>query len=295
VQKIPKMSNGISALELKADDARKILAAKMHLGSNNCNYQMNQYVFKRQSTGSHVFDISKMWEKITLAARIIAAIDNPADVCIVSSKDIGQRATIKCAKFIQGTSMNGRFSPGSFTNHSQAGFREPRLIIVTDPTVDHQAIREASYVNIPVVALCDADSPIKYIDVCIPCNNKSAHGVGIAYWFLAREVQRLKGTLSRSEEWNVMPDLFFYRNPDEIKKQEEEEHKAAADEQNDAVAADGHEDFQAEQTWEGETANNAPAQVEDWSAQPAQQAQDWTAETAGGNQDWAQADAGQGW
>jgi len=289
------MSNGISALELKADDARKILAAKMHLGSNNCNYQMNQYVFKRQNAGSHVFDISKMWEKITLAARIIAAIDNPADVCIVSSKDIGQRATIKCAKFIQGTSMNGRFSPGSFTNHSQAGFREPRLIIVTDPTVDHQAIREASYVNIPVVALCDADSPIKYIDVCIPCNNKSAHGVGLAYWFLAREVQRLKGHISRAEEWNVMPDLFFYRNPDEIKKQEEEEHKAAADEQADAVVADGHDEFQAEQTWEAEAGNNQPQQVEDWSAQPAAQAQDWTAETAGANQDWAQADAGQGW
>lgn len=289
------MSNGISALELKADDARKILAAKMHLGSNNCNYQMNQYVFKRSNAGAHVFDISKMWEKITLAARIIAAIDNPADVCIVSSKDIGQRATIKCAKFLQGTSMNGRFSPGSFTNHSQAGYREPRLIIVTDPSVDHQAIREASYVNIPVVALCDADSPIKYIDVCIPCNNKSAHGVGLAYWFLAREVQRLKGHISRAEEWNVMPDLFFYRNPDEIKKQEEEEHKAAADEQQDAVAADGHDDFQAEQTWEAEAGNNQPQQVEDWSAQPAAQAQDWTAETAGGNQDWAQADAGQGW
>lgn len=289
------MSNGISALELKADDARKILAAKMHLGSNNCNYQMNQYVFKRSSAGAHVFDISKMWEKITLAARIIAAIDNPADVCIVSSKDIGQRATIKCAKFLQGTSMNGRFSPGSFTNHSQAGYREPRLIIVTDPTVDHQAIREASYVNIPVVALCDADSPIKYIDVCIPCNNKSAHGVGLAYWFLAREVQRLKGHISRAEEWNVMPDLFFYRNPDEIKKQEEEEHKAAADEQADAVVADGHDEFQAEQTWEAEAGNNQPQQVEDWSAQPAAQAQDWTAETAGANQDWAQADAGQGW
>lgn len=289
------MSNGISALELKADDARKILAAKMHLGSQNCNYQMNQYVYKRSSGGAHVFDISKMWEKITLAARIIAAIDNPADVCIVSSKDIGQRATIKCAKFLQGTSMNGRFSPGSFTNHSQAGYREPRLIIVTDPTVDHQAIREASYVNIPVVALCDADSPIKYIDVCIPCNNKSAHGVGLAYWFLAREVQRLKGHISRAEEWNVMPDLFFYRNPEEIKKQEEDEHKAAADEQQDAVAADGHDDFQGEQNWEAEAGNNQPQQVEDWSAQPAAQAQDWTAETAGGNQDWAQADAGQGW
>merc|ERR1712157_432892 len=169
---------------------------------------------------------------------------------------------------LQGTSMNGRFSPGSFTNHSQAGYREPRLIIVTDPAVDHQAIREASYVNIPVVSLCDADSPIKYIDVCIPCNNKSAHGVGLAYWFLAREVQRLKGHISRAEEWNVMPDLFFYRNPDEIKK---------------------------EQNWEAEAGNQQANAVEDWSAQPTAAAQDWTAETATGNQDWAQADAGQGW
>merc|ERR1712045_998419 len=77
-----KMSNGISALELKSEDARKILSAKMHLGSNNCNYQMSQYVWKRAASGAHVFDISKMWEKITLAAR-----DNPEDVCIVSSKD----------------------------------------------------------------------------------------------------------------------------------------------------------------------------------------------------------------
>jgi len=289
------MSGGSSALELKADDARKILAAKMHLGSNNCNYQMNQYVFKRSAGGAHVFDIQKMWEKINLAARIIAAIDNPADVCIVSSKDIGQRATLKAAKFIQATSMNGRFSPGSFTNHSQAGFREPRVLIITDPAVDHQAIREASYVNIPVISLCDADSPIKYIDVCIPCNNKSAHGVGLAYWFLAREVQRLKGHISRAEEWNVMPDLFFYRNPDEIKKQEEEETKAAADEQQ-ADNAEHAEDFPVEQTWEADAGAAQPAQVEDWSAQPAAANQDWTAETTPGtNQDWAQAEAGNGW
>jgi len=92
-----------------------------------------------------------------------------------------------------------------------------------------------------------------------------------------------------------MPDLFFYRNPDEIKKQEEDEQKAAADEQNDAVAADAHEDFQGEQNWDGEQANNTAGQTEDWAAQPAAQTQDWTAETGTGNQDWAQADAGQGW
>jgi len=289
------MSSGHSSLELSSSDARKILASKMHLGHHNANYQMMQYVFKRAAGGAHVFDVNKLWEKIQLTARIIAAIDNPQDVCIVSSKDMGQRAIIKCAKFIGASSVNGRFSPGTFTNHSQMGFREPRLIIVTDPLVDHQAIREASYVNIPVIGLCDADSPLKYIDVVIPCNNRAPHAIGLTYWFIAREVQRLKGHISRGEEWSVMPDLFFYRNLEEIRKQEEEERKAADEEANQATMQDQQEDYGAEPQWEGEmgATQQAPV-VEDWSAQQPVANQDWTAE-AQPNQDWAQAEAGQGW
>lgn len=281
------MSSGYAALELKPEDAKKILAAKAHLGFQNCQYQMSQYVFKRAPSGAHVFDLQKMWEKINLAARVIAAIDNPADVCVVSSKDIGQRAILKFAKFIRASSCASRFSPGTFTNHSQAGFREPRLIIVTDPSVDHQAVREASYVNIPVIGLCDSDSATKYIDVVIPCNNRAPHSIGLVYWFLAREVQRLRGNLSRSEEWSVMPDLFFYRNLEEIRKQEEEERKA----EEEANAEAAPEDFAAGEEWQGETpATYAEPVVEDWSATPAAN-QDWAAETTPGTQDWAAAES----
>ena len=154
-------------------------------------------------------------EKIVLAARIIVAVDNPADICVISARPYGQRAVLKFAAHTGAVAIAGRFTPGSFTNYITRSFKEPRLIIVTDPRTDAQAIREASYVNIPVLALCDTDSPTEYVDVAIPTNNKGRHAIGLVWWMLAREVLRLRSTLaSRETEWEVMTDLYFYRDPE---------------------------------------------------------------------------------
>ena len=34
-----------------------------------------------------------------------------------------------------------------------------------------QPVTEASYVNIPVIAFCNTNTPLKNIDVAIPCNS----------------------------------------------------------------------------------------------------------------------------
>jgi small subunit ribosomal protein SAe len=151
-------------------------------------------------------------EKIVLAARIIAAVDNPADICVISARPYGQRAVLKFASHTGAVAIAGRFTPGSFTNYITRSFKEPRLIIVTDPRTDAQAIKEASYVNIPVIALCDTDSPTEYVDVAIPTNNKGRHAIGCIWWMLAREVLRIRGTIgSRDIPWDVMVDLYFCR------------------------------------------------------------------------------------
>lgn len=222
-------------------------------------------------------------EKIVLAARIIAAIDNPADICVISARPYGQRAVLKFAAHTGAVAIAGRFTPGSFTNYITRSFKEPRLIVVTDPRTDAQAIKEASYVNIPVIALCDADSPTEFVDVAIPTNNKGRHAIGLVWWMLAREVLRLRGTLaSRETEWDIVVDLYFYRDPEAEETKEIEEAKAAEAEEAAPDTLNPADNWDAAGAVAPATFGGAPA-AGNWEASGA----DWATAAPAGGESWA--------
>ena len=196
--------------------------------------------------GIHIFNLEKTWAKLVLAARIIVTVKDSSEIMVMSSRTYGQRGAIKFAHHTGATAHAGKWVPGTLTNPQNKAYAEPRLLIVDDPMTNFAALRETSYIGIPVIAFCNSDNNYRFVDCAIPCNNKGRYSIGLMFWFLAREVLRMRGDLARSADWfkennQACPDLFFYRDPNEIAKakKEREERERALQEDQDGFGYDG--------------------------------------------------------
>jgi small subunit ribosomal protein S2 len=167
------------------------LTSGVHIGTQQKSASMRRFVYKVRFDGLHVLDVRETDRRIRLAAAFLARF--PADkILVVSQRQYGQKPVRVFAKTVGAVSFAERFVPGCLTNPNLAEYFEPKVLLVTDPATDQQALSEAVSIGIPVVGLCDVNNETRNVDLVIPANNKGRVALATVYWLLAREVLRTR-------------------------------------------------------------------------------------------------------
>ncbi|MFH0905780.1 MAG: 30S ribosomal protein S2 [archaeon] len=188
----------------------------IHIGTKFKNGAMRKFIFKARPDKLNVMDIQKIDRRIRSGIDFIQRF-KPEDVVFVSRKKYSHVGIKLLEKTFAFKSRLNRFVPGSFTNPESALFIEPKLVFISDPNVDRQAILEAKKAKIPVMALATTSSNVRDIDYIIPYNNKGRSAIALFFWLLNRELQLRNGIIKSPTEFPYTVESFTYTLNDDQK------------------------------------------------------------------------------
>jgi small subunit ribosomal protein S2 len=184
-----------------------LLSAGIHIGTRTKTTDMVPFIYRVRPDGLFVLDVKRTDERIRVAAKFLARFD-PSKVVAVAARLYGRDPVEKFCEVTGAIPVIGRFIPGMLSNPIYPKRIEPGVLIVSDPKADAQAVREASIMGIPVVALCSTDNDFCDVDLVIPTNNKGRRALAIVYWLLARQIMREKGEVPPDGDISLSSEDF---------------------------------------------------------------------------------------
>jgi len=184
-----------------------LLSAGIHIGTRMKTGDMEQFIYRVRPDGLFVLDVKKTDDRIRVAAKFLSRFE-PAKIAAAAARLYAQEPVSKFCQATGATPIVGRFIPGLLSNPLYPNRIEPEVLIVSDPRADSQAVKEASSVGIPVVALCSTDNEFVGVDLVIPTNNKGRRALAVIYWLLARQILRERGELAADKDPTLTIDDF---------------------------------------------------------------------------------------
>jgi small subunit ribosomal protein S2 len=197
----------MSQQEGTPDIKKKILSTGIRVGTQVKTKFMKPFITKASPEGLYMIDLDISLERIKIAAKFInrTGLDK---VIVCSGREYANTPVEKFCELTKTTQMLGRFMPGTLTNPSLPYYIEPKLLLISDPQVDDQAITEATNAGIPVIGISNTDNITAKLDLVIPANNRGRKSLATVYWLLAREILMDKGELKENESMKYEIDDF---------------------------------------------------------------------------------------
>jgi len=188
-------------------ESNEYLKSGIHIGTKFKTKYMKNFIYKTRPDGLSVLNLQKIDERVRVAANFLSQYE-PQDILIVCRRENGWKGLKKLHKLTGINVITGRYPPGILTNPNLNTFTEPKVIMVSDPWPDKNAVEDAAKVGIPIIALCDTNNQSNNIDLVVPCNNKGKKSVGLVYYLIAREYMQKKGMLRGDEKMPAEIDDF---------------------------------------------------------------------------------------
>jgi len=185
----------------------KILSTGIRVGTAVKTKFMIPFITKASPEGLYLIDLDITVDRIQTAAKFISRVKSE-DVIVCSGREYANTPIEKFCELTGTIKKLGRFMPGTLTNPSLPYYIEPKLVLISDPQVDEQAITEATNAGIPVIGIANTDNITSKVDLVIPANNRGRKALATTYWLLAREILIQKGELKEGEQIKYEIDDF---------------------------------------------------------------------------------------
>jgi small subunit ribosomal protein S2 len=195
-----------------------LLSAGIHIGTRTKTLDMEPFIYRVRPDGLFVLDVKKTDDRIRVTAKFLSRYEH-SKVAVAATRLYAQEPVKKFCELTGSTPLIGRFIPGQLSNPQYPGRIDPEVILVSDPRADAQAVKEASKVGIPIVALCSTDNEFAGVDLVIPTNNKGRRALAVIFWLLTRQILRERGELAADKDPPATIDDFEAK----VTREEEEE------------------------------------------------------------------------
>jgi len=195
-----------------------LLSAGIHIGTRMKTLDMEPFIYRVRPDGLFVLDVKKTDDRIRVTGKFLSRYE-PSRVAIAATRLYAHEPVKKFCQLTGATPLIGRFIPGQLSNPQYSSRIDPEVILVCDPRADAQAVKEASKVGIPIVALCSTDNEFAGVDLVIPTNNKGRRALAVVFWLLARQVLRERGELGADRDPPATIEDFEAK----VTREEEEE------------------------------------------------------------------------
>jgi len=184
------------------------LKVGLHIGTKFKNKSMGSFIYKVRNDGLAVLNVQEIDNRLNVASKFLSKY-NPEEIIVVCKRENGWKAVELFSKLTGIKTFIGRYPPGVLTNPNLDKFIEAKVLLVTDPWPDRNAVLDAIKIGIPVIALCDTNNNVNNVDLVIPCNNKGKKSLGLVFWVLTKEYLRIRGIIKSEKDLKIKLDDFI--------------------------------------------------------------------------------------